>query len=102
MESILRKEEPMFLWPGEKNVLRVLSRHEWMYGYDIVKTSSKGRWSKRVRRGVVYVWLSRLIEKKLVEVRYQNDDEWRVFPAAFSKRRLFRITSEGRVFPLFH
>lgn len=71
----------------EAIILSLLSKHSELYGLEIVSLSNN-----QVGRGTVYVTLSRMEKKRLVESRQeaQNDS------VAASPRRLYKITNIGK------
>lgn len=96
----------MFLLRGEKNVLRVLEENgAWMTGLGIIYSSERAvRWRDRVRRGSVYVWLTRLKNDSLVASRSESDDEYYARLALikhknsqdWKRRTLYALTVLGR------
>jgi DNA-binding MarR family transcriptional regulator len=69
----------MFLFRGEKNVLRVLSKIEspGITALEMVKFSEKDpRWRYRLRRGSVSVWISRLKDRGLVVAQSESEVEF--------------------------
>ena len=85
----------MFLFPGERKVLRVLiQKEDWLVtgalfsSLDIVRISESSRRRRdRLRRGSVYVFLYRLKKKGLVSSRSETESEYHSRLASIVKKR---------------
>ena len=73
------------LAPKEAEVLRLLLAHGEMYGLEMVHRSTT------LKRGTVYVTLSRMADKGYVESRYET-----VSPGDGPPRRLYKATGLGQ------